>query len=199
MKNILVTILSTIIISLILGLFLTTLNIISTIFFNNSWMIIFLPLVGVVVRYFYNKYGIESDKGNKLLVESYQNNKNIPFRLAILAPISALLSHLFGASVGREGIGLQVGASVFSSIATKLKLTEENKKIMILAGISSGFAIIFQTPFSGMIFGYEFLKWQDKKPNALFYSFISSFIGIEIIKLFNIHHNNYYTYFSYNS
>ncbi len=57
-----------------------------------------------------------------------------------------------GASIGREGPTVQVGASVMFAIG---RLSPARQPGLILAGASAGIAAAFNTPLAGVIFGIE--------------------------------------------
>jgi H+/Cl- antiporter ClcA len=73
-------------------------------------------------------------------------------RVAIGKMILTLLGLLFGASTGREGPTVQVGASVMAWVGD---LSPRLQPGLILAGASAGVAAAFNTPLAGIVFGIE--------------------------------------------
>lgn len=69
--------------------------------------------------------------------------------------VSTWLSHLAGASVGREGTAVQMGASISEQLSTIFPKSPEQKSIWLRAGIAAGFASVFGTPLAGTLFGLE--------------------------------------------
>jgi len=67
----------------------------------------------------------------------------------ILLTLAALA---IGASIGREGPTVQVGASIMFAIG---RLSPARQPGLILAGASAGIAAAFNTPLAGVIFGIE--------------------------------------------
>ena len=65
---------------------------------------------------------------------------------------STWISQLAGASVGREGTAVLMGASIGEGIAEKWN---EHKGIWIRMGMSAGFASVFGTPLAGCLFALE--------------------------------------------
>ena len=63
-----------------------------------------------------------------------------------------LLGLLCGASIGREGPTVQVGASIMFAIG---RLSPRRQPGLLLAGASAGVAAAFNTPLSGIVFGIE--------------------------------------------
>ena len=82
------------------GIFLYLLKIATNFRENYKWIILFLPVAGIVTTWLYLKYGKNSSRGNNLILEEIQNKKEkIPGRMGFLILITTVISHLFGASV----------------------------------------------------------------------------------------------------
>jgi len=62
------------------------------------------------------------------------------------------LGLLFGASTGREGPTVQVGAAIMAAVG---HLTPHRQPGLILAGGAAGVAAAFNTPLAGIVFGIE--------------------------------------------
>jgi H+/Cl- antiporter ClcA len=124
----------------------------------NRWLIALLPIAGFAVGWVYLHYGQSVEAGNNLLIDEIHDPKSvIPLRMAPLVLGATLISHLFGASVGREGTAVQMGGALADQINHVFKLTERERRILLIAGISAGFASVFGTPLAGMFFGLEVL------------------------------------------
>ncbi len=78
----------------------------------------------------------------------------------VVAPIKLLATVItlaFGGSVGKEGPCAQIGASISSFFADILRLSDEDRRRLVICGIGAGFAAVFGTPVSGALFGIEVL------------------------------------------
>ena len=125
---------------------------------EHSFIILFLPIIGFCVAWVYKHYGLDSFKGNSLIIDEIHAPKNrIPLRMVPLIFISTCLSHLFGASVGREGAAVQMGGGLSAFFAKTLKAKESQKRLFLMMGMSAGFSAIFGTPVAGAVFGLEVL------------------------------------------
>jgi CIC family chloride channel protein len=79
-----------------------------------------------------------------------------PIVLAI-KPLASALSLGSGASVGREGPALQIGAAA-GSVASRLRnIPSWQRVILVTAGASGGMAAVYNTPIGGMIFAIEII------------------------------------------
>ena len=159
---------------------------------KNSWIIYFLPIAGMVTSWIYIKYGKNSSRGNNLIFEEIQNKKEkIPFRMGVMVLFSTIISHLFGASVGREGTAVQMGGSLSEATAGILKSNERDRRILLMSGISGGFGSVFGTPLAGTIFGMEVSSMGAIKYEALIPCFAASFVGDLVTKFLMVKHAKY--------
>lgn len=135
----------------------------------NSWIIFLLPLAGLFIGWIYHFYGKDIAKGNNLLLEEFEQPLNkIPLKMAPLVLIGTLLTHLFGGSAGREGTAVQMGGSIADQFAHLFRLNPQERRTILLMGISAGFASVFGTPLAGFIFAFEIVLFQQHSK----YSFI---------------------------
>lgn len=76
----------------------------------HRWLIWLLPFAGFAVGWIYLRYGTCVEAGNNLILEEIHDPKCvIPLRMAPMVFFGTVVSHLFGASVGREGTAVQMG------------------------------------------------------------------------------------------
>lgn len=76
----------------------------------------------------------------------------VSLRIAAGKMALLLLGLLCGASIGREGPTVQVGASIMFAIG---RLSPRRQPGLLLAGASAGVAAAFNTPLAGIVFGIE--------------------------------------------
>jgi H+/Cl- antiporter ClcA len=73
-------------------------------------------------------------------------------RIAVGKVLLTLFGLLVGASIGREGPTVQVGASLMFSVG---RLSPRRQPGLILAGAAAGVAAAFNTPLAGIVFAVE--------------------------------------------
>ena len=193
LKWFVLSLISGISVGIVIALFLKSLQYATSFREHNGWMLYFLPFGGALVSYLYFKYGKDSSKGNNLIIERINNgNGHIPFRMAPLVFFGTFVTHLFGGSAGREGTGVQIGASICAKIGELLKLNKLDSTIIITSGVSSGFGVVFGTPIAGTIFGLEVSSIGKMRYESIIPCLISSYIGNYIARLFNVQHTHYH-------
>ncbi|MBC9208050.1 chloride channel protein [Roseomonas aerophila] len=83
----------------------------------------------------------------------------LTLRIAAGKVLLTLLGLASGASIGREGPTVQVGASIMHALGRWQGLPRpETIRIMVLAGGAAGVAAAFNTPLAGLVFGIEELS-----------------------------------------
>jgi H+/Cl- antiporter ClcA len=105
-------------------------------------------------RYFANSQGsgIPQAIAARELVDQEARGRLVSGRIAIGKILLTLLGLLCGASAGREGPTVQVGASIMFAIG---RFSPRRQPGLILAGAAAGVAAAFNTPLAGIVFGIE--------------------------------------------
>lgn len=160
------------------ALFLKSLDAVTNLRLEHSWLLFLLPAGGALVSYLYWKFGKNSSKGNNLILEQINDGQEtIPLRMAPLVLFGTLVTHLFGGSAGREGTAVQMGGSLAEWFGKLLRVGPVDRKILLICGISGGFGSIFGTPLAGTVFGLEVLAIGLISHEALIPAFVASFVG----------------------
>ncbi|BBG65974.1 voltage-gated chloride channel [Hydrogenimonas sp.] len=105
--------------------------------------------------------------------------------------LATVMTIFAGGSVGKEGPGAQIGAGAASWLSDMLKFSKEDRKKLVICGISAGFASVFGTPIAGAIFGVEVLIIGVILYDVLLPSFIAGFAAFTTAQFLGIE----YTYF----
>ena len=158
----------------------------------NFWIISMLPLGGLVIGLTYHYFGQSVVKGNNQILEEFHSPKKIiPLKMAPLVLLSTVVTHLFGGSAGREGTAIQMGGAIADQFTKIFKLKPEDRKILLVTGVSAGFASIFGTPLAGAIFALEVFVVGRMRYDAIIPSFLAAVFANEAAHLWPIHHTHY--------
>lgn len=158
----------------------------------HRWLIWLLPVAGFGVGWLYLKYGQHVEAGNNLLIyEIHDPKKVVPLRMAPLVLGGTVVSHLFGASVGREGTAVQMGGALADQFTHVFKLKHADRRIILMAGISAGFSSVFGTPLAGAIWGLEVLAIGRLRYDALLACTVAAIVADQVCSLWGVHHTHY--------
>lgn len=142
------------------------------------WMLVLVPTVGglvsgvIVFRFAPEAQG----HGTDAVIDAYHNKRGlIRGRVPIVKMITSAITLGTGGSGGREGPIAQIGAGFGSMLATHLKLSDAERRMLLTAGIGAGIGAIFRAPLAGAIFAIEVLyRDPDFEAEGLIPAFIST-------------------------
>lgn len=158
--------------------FLWLLDVATQLRFQFPQLIFLLPIAGIVIYLLYKRAGKNAGAGNNLIIDEIHEPVNaVPGRMAPLILFSTVLTHLVGGSAGREGTAVQMGGSISSVIIKKFKLHGIQKKWLLMAGMSAGFAAVFGTPIAASIFALEVLAIGKTKFQAWIPCLVAAFVA----------------------
>ena len=126
----------------------------------NRWLLLFLPAFGGVISgWLVYTFAPEAEgHGTDAAIDAYHRKGGfIRGRVPIIKTIASAITLTTGGSGGREGPIAQIGAGFGSFLATRLKLSDRERRIMMAAGIGAGVGSIFRAPLAGALFAAEVL------------------------------------------
>lgn len=121
----------------------------------HEQIIYFLPLAGIVIISLYSLFQYKNDKGTNLVLSTIHAEAELPFKMAPLIFISTVITHLFGGSAGREGAALQLGGSIGNQLGRWFQMDEQDRRVVVMCGMSAAFSALFGTPVAAAIFSME--------------------------------------------
>ena len=170
--------------------FLHALDWVTRCFHDHPWLLFSLPFLGLLMVWIYANPAQSASGGVKALIAQIRTpSKPLPGSMAPAIVGTTLLSHLGGASVGREGTALQMGGALADQFSRWLTLDEDEHRTLLLCGVSAGFAAVFGTPIAAAVFALEFVRlrtWQILP--CLCSAFLADLVGR---KLFHATHADY--------
>lgn len=153
-KQILIYIATGMVCGVVGTLFSKGVTLVSTLRSNNPWLLYLLPLAGILSVALYQSLKV-SGVGTNQVIASAQNKNLLSPKLAPAIFGASLLSHLCGASVGREGAALQLGGSSASFLSKRFHLNAQEEKILLYCGMAGVFSSVFGTPLAAAVFALE--------------------------------------------
>ncbi|NHI90968.1 MAG: CBS domain-containing protein [Candidatus Lokiarchaeota archaeon] len=155
-------------------------------FYLGATFIMLPPVIGgLIVGLLTNRLGKET-KGHGVpeIMESMAlKGGRINKRVALLKMLVSSITIGSGGSAGREGPIAQIGASAGSTIGQVSKLDENNIKILVACGVSSGIAATFNAPFGGLLFGIEVILSMTRLNAKILINLIMSIVIANLISI----------------
>lgn len=153
---------------------------------ENKWIIMTLPIGGLLIVFLYHLLKNTDDKGTNMVISSIHSSTDIPFKMAPLIFVTTFITHLCGGSSGREGAAIQLGGSISNMLGKVIGLNENDKHIIVICGMSAGFSALFGTPMAAAIFSLEVISIGIMHYSALVPCVVASMIAHFIATFFGI-------------
>ena len=158
---------------------------------EHTWLVFLLPVGGVLTVALYRLLKLRGNRGTNEIIDATLDGHAVSPLVAPAIFLSAAITHLFGGSAGREGAALQLGGSTASLLAKLFRLGEEDRKVMVMAGMSAVFAGLFGTPLTATLFCMEFESVGTLFTPALLPCFLAAFLASRVSGAMGVHAETY--------
>lgn len=126
------------------------------------WVIL-IPAIGGLaagLMAFYGSRGIQGHGIPEAMEQVLTNKSKISPIITLLKPISSAIVIGTGGPFGAEGPIISTGGALGSNFGEFLKITHNERKILLAAGAAAGMAAIFGTPIAGIFLAVELLLFE---------------------------------------
>lgn len=154
---------------------------------ENPWLIFLLPAGGLLTVGIYRLFKMRNNRGTNEIIDAILNDVPVNPMIAPVIFLATSVTHLLGGSAGREGAALQLGGSVASRLAKLLRLNENERTVMIMAGMSAVFAGLFGTPLTATLFCMEFESVGTLFTPALLPCYLAAFMASRVSAAMGVH------------
>jgi CIC family chloride channel protein len=148
------------------------------------WGLIVAPALGGLLSGFvvYRFAPEAAGHGTDAAIRAYhREGGRIRWQTPIIKLVASAVTLGSGGSAGREGPIAQIGAGFGSLLGTMLRLSERQRGVLLMAGVSAGIGAIFRAPFAGAIFAAEVLyREPDIEPEVLVPALLSSIVSYSV-------------------
>jgi len=168
-------------------------------------LLLSIPLAAFLTSFIYRKLGTIFRQGtNEAINEINMRDSGVETmakrearavtpEMGVVAGVTCALTHLSGASGGKEGAGVQIGlasASFVSWIEDRFHDIDDNVEAhgtYLMCGAAAAFGALFSAPISGVLFGTQFASPRTTRLDAWLPCTVSSFTAVLISKALGIH------------
>lgn len=154
---------------------------------EHPWVIFLLPLSGLISVGIYHMFKLRENRGTNEIIDAILNGESVNPLIAPVIFIATAITHLFGGSAGREGAALQLGGSTASLLGRLLRLNENERTVLTMAGMSAVFAGLFGTPLTATLFTMEFASVGTIFSPALLPCYLAAFMASRVSAALGVH------------
>lgn len=154
---------------------------------EHNWLIFLLPVGGLLSVGIYTIFRQRSNRGTNEVIEAILNGGDVSAYVSPTIFLASAITHLFGGSAGREGAALQIGASTATLISRGIRLGRQDRRVLILCGMSAVFAGLFGTPLTATLFCMEFLSVGMVFSPALLPGYLAAYTASRVSGALGVH------------
>jgi chloride channel protein, CIC family len=135
----------------------------------GPWVIV-IPVLGALVVGVMARYGSKAIRGHGIpeaMEQVLLNRSRIPPRVTFLKPLSSAVAIGTGGPFGAEGPIIATGGALGSFLGQVLKVTADERKVLLAAGAGAGMAATFGAPVSAVLLAIELLLFEFRPRSVI--------------------------------
>lgn len=128
-----------------------------------GWFVIFIPVIGGCIVGLMALYGSKAIRGHGIpeaMEQILTNQSKIKPSITFLKPLSAAISIGTGGPFGAEGPIIATGGALGSTLGQLLRITPNERKILLASGATAGMSAIFGSPVAAIFLAIELLLFE---------------------------------------
>jgi H+/Cl- antiporter ClcA len=154
--------------------------------FSHYYVTLPLALFTSTLLIYYLSPDSEGHGTEKVISAVHHRSGDIRLRVIPIKLMATIITLVSGGSAGKEGPCAQIGAAFSSCIAKLFRFSKEDRKKLVICGISAGFSAVFGTPVAGAIFGVEVLFVGSLMYGVLLPSFVAGMVSYQVASVLGI-------------
>jgi H+/Cl- antiporter ClcA len=134
----------------------------------GAWVIL-MPAIGGLVAGVMARWGSRAIQGHGIpeaMEQVLLHESNIAPRVTWLKPVSSAFAIGTGGPFGAEGPIISTGGALGSLLGQLLRVTAQERKVLLAAGAAAGMAAVFGAPMSALVMAVELLLF-ELRPRSL--------------------------------
>ncbi|MFT4249168.1 MAG: chloride channel protein [Pseudomonas sp.] len=130
----------------------------------GAWVIV-VPVIGGLIVGIMARWGSAAIRGHGIpeaMEQVLVNESRIPARMTWLKPLSSAVAIGSGGPFGAEGPIIATGGALGSLFGQRLRVSADERKVLLAAGAAAGMAAIFSAPVSAVLLAIELLLFERR-------------------------------------
>lgn len=151
---------------------------------DHRWLLLIVPTVGgllcgLVAHWLAPE--AEGEGTDSVLASFHRGNAVIRKRIPLVKTLTSALTIGSGGSAGREGPIGQIGGGFGSVLATWLKTSDRERRVLMMAGTGAGIGAVFRSPLGAAFYAVEVLYRDiEFETSALVPGFVASLVAYSV-------------------
>ncbi len=152
----------------------------------RPWLLLVLPGIGALLGGLVSRLAPETRGGGAdAIIDAFHNHGGqVRRRVPLVKMIASIATLGFGGSGGREGPTMQIGGGIGSLVGRYLRVTERERRLLLVAGTAAGMSAVFRTPLGAALLAVEVLHRDDFESDALVPSVLASVVSYSVFVSF---------------
>ncbi len=148
------------------------------------WILLTPTLGGLLIGWLLTRFLLSRRTGGvaDVIEAKTRGGRNIDLKSGLGSAVISALSLGFGASAGREGPMVHLGATISTSLSELFKLPDWGRRTLLACGVASAVSASFNAPIAGVLFAHEVVLGHYSK-RAFIPIVISSVMGAVLTRL----------------
>ena len=134
----------------------------------GAWVIL-MPVIGGLLAGIMARWGSRAIQGHGIpeaMERILEHESNIAPRVTWLKPVSSAFAIGTGGPFGAEGPIISTGGAMGSLLGQLLRVTAQERKVLLAAGAAAGMAAVFGAPVASLVMAVELLLF-ELRPRSL--------------------------------
>jgi CIC family chloride channel protein len=153
----------------------------------RPWLLLVLPGLGALAGGTISWWLAPETRGggSDAIIEAFhQRAGTVRKRVAFVKGLVSTLTLGLGGSGGREGPTMQMGGALGSLVGQFLKVSDRERRILLVAGTAAGMSAVFRTPLGAALLAVEVLHRDDFESDALVPAVLASVVSYSVFITF---------------
>lgn len=148
----------------------------------RPWLIWAVPAIGALMSGIVSRLAPETmGGGSDAIIDAFHNKRGeVRRRVPFIKAVASVLTLGSGGSGGREGPTMHIGGALGSIVGRYLRVTERERRILLVAGTAAGMAAVFRTPLGAALLAVEVLHRDDFESDALVPAVLASVVSYSV-------------------